>query len=225
MIENGNINNAFWLGFLHLPKVPSKELYGHIKSGLLLLVRKDFRYNNIYKEYYKTISSIFFLLWKDKCIPDQEIREIIYTSHHDFISSFISMLSNYCEEHIDSVVQFFKDIWPKEKEVKNMKNTRNFLYLLAYHDAKYFKNIYGVIGNYLSVIDSMYGVRTMGANIANKYPNETMVILSKVLPEDMLNDTSIGLIDILDKIALAKDQDLLNEEALSIYLRFRKITQ
>jgi hypothetical protein len=40
-----------------------------------------------------------------------------------------------------------------------MKNTRNFLYLLAYHDAKYFKKIYGVIGNYLSVIDSMYGVR------------------------------------------------------------------
>jgi hypothetical protein len=42
------------------------------------------------------------------------------------------------------------------------------------------------------------------------------------------NDTSIDLIDILDildKIALAKDQGLLNEEALSIYLRFRKITQ
>jgi hypothetical protein len=36
-----------------------------------------------------------------------------------------------------------------------MKNTRNFLYL-ACHNAKYFKNIYGVIGNYLSVIDSMY---------------------------------------------------------------------
>jgi hypothetical protein len=36
------------------------ELYGHIKSGLLLLVRKDLRYNNIYKEYYETISSIFF---------------------------------------------------------------------------------------------------------------------------------------------------------------------
>jgi hypothetical protein len=43
--------------------------------------------------------------------------------------------------------------------------------------------------------------------------------------EDILNDTSIGLIGILDKIALAKDRDLLNEEALSIYLRFRKITQ
>jgi hypothetical protein len=42
----------------------------------------------------------------------------------------------------------------------------------------------------------MYGVR----NIANKYPNETMVILNKVLPEDILNDTSIGLIDILDKL-------------------------
>jgi hypothetical protein len=52
----------------------------------------------------------------------------------------------------------------------------------------------------------MYGVRIMGANIANKYPNETMVILNKILPEDILNDTSIGLIDILDKIALAKDQ-------------------
>jgi hypothetical protein len=47
----------------------------------------------------------------------------------------------------------------------------------------------------------MYGVRIMGANIANKYPNETMVILNKILPEDILNDTSIGLIDILDKIA------------------------
>jgi hypothetical protein len=42
-----------------------------------------------------------------------------------------------------------------------------------------------------------------------------MEILSKVLPEDILNDTSIGLIGILDKIALAKDQDLLNEEAIS----------
>jgi hypothetical protein len=39
--------------------------------------------------------------------------------------------------------RFFQDIWPKEKEVKNMKNTRNFLYLLACHDAKYFKKIYG----------------------------------------------------------------------------------
>ena len=117
--------------------------------------------------------------------------------------------------------QYIQDIWPKEKEMKNMKNTRSFLYLLACRDAKYFKKIYGVIGNYLSVINSMYGVR----NIANKYPNETMVILNKVLPEDILNDTSIGLIDILDKIALAKDQGLLNEEALSIYLRFRKITQ
>jgi hypothetical protein len=34
-------------------------------------------------------------LWEDKCIPDQEIREIIYTSHHDFISSFIRILPNY----------------------------------------------------------------------------------------------------------------------------------
>ncbi|VVH66244.1 hypothetical protein BSPLISOX_779 [uncultured Gammaproteobacteria bacterium] len=225
MIENGDINNAFWLGFLHLPQVPNKKLYEHIKSGLLLLVRKDLQYNNIYEEYYKTISSIFFLLWKNKYIPDQEIRGIIYTNHHDFISSFIRILPNYCERHIDSVVKFFQDIWPKEKEVKNMKNTRNFLYLLACHDAKYFKKIYGVIGNYLSVIDSMYGVRIMGANIANKYPNETMVILSKILPEGILNDTSIGLIDILDKIALAKDQGLLNEGALLIYLRFRKITQ
>jgi hypothetical protein len=47
----------------------------------------------------------------------------------------------------------------------------------------------------------------------------------KILPEDIPNDTSIGLIDILDKIALAKDQGLLNEEAFLIYLRFRKITQ
>jgi hypothetical protein len=193
MIENGNINNAFWLGFLHLPKVPSKELYGHIKSGLLLLVRKDFRYNNIYKEYYKTISSIFFLLWKDKCIPDQEIREIIYTSHHDFISSFIRILPNYCEKHIDSVVKFFQDIWPKEKEMKNTENTSSFLYLLCY-DVKYFEKIYGVIGNYLSVIDDTYSVHIMKANIADEYPNETMEILSKVLPEDILNDTSIGLI-------------------------------
>jgi hypothetical protein len=38
----------------------------------------------------------------------------------------------------------------------------------------------------------------MRANIANKYPNETMVILNKILPEDIPNDTSIGLIDILD---------------------------
>jgi hypothetical protein len=43
-------------------------------------------------EYYKTISSIFFLLWKDKYIPDQEMKAIIYTSHHDFISSFIRIL-------------------------------------------------------------------------------------------------------------------------------------
>jgi hypothetical protein len=50
----------------------------------------------------------------------------------------------------DSVVKFFQDIWPKEKEMKNMKNTRSFLYLLACRDAKYFKKIYGVIGNYLS---------------------------------------------------------------------------
>jgi hypothetical protein len=50
------LDDVFWLGFLHLPRVPSKELYGHIKSGLLLLVRKDLRYNNIYKEYYETIS-------------------------------------------------------------------------------------------------------------------------------------------------------------------------
>ena len=224
MIENGNINNAFWLGFLHLPRVPNKKLYKHIKSGLPLLVCKDLRYNNIYKEYYETISSIFFLLWKDKCIPDQEIREIIYTSHHDFISSFIRILPNYCEKHIDSVVKFFQDIWPKEKEMKNTENTSSFLYLLCY-DVKYFEKIYGVIGNYLSVIDDTYSVHIMKANIADEYPNETMEILSKVLPEDILNDTSIGLIGILDKIALAKDQDLLNEEALSIYLRFRKITQ
>jgi hypothetical protein len=70
--------------------------------------------------------------------------------------------------------------------MKNMKNTRSFLYLLACRDAKYFKKIYGVIGNYLSVIDSIYGVRIMRANIANKYPNETMVILNKILPEDTI---------------------------------------
>jgi hypothetical protein len=38
----------------------------------------------------------------------------------------------------------------------------------------------------------------MEVDIADKYPNETMEILSKVLPEDILNDTSIDLIDILD---------------------------
>jgi hypothetical protein len=37
-------------------------------------VRKDLQYNNIYEEYYKTISSIFFLLWKNKYIPGQHIR-------------------------------------------------------------------------------------------------------------------------------------------------------
>jgi hypothetical protein len=74
------------------------------------------------------------------------------------------------------------------------------LYLLCY-DVKYFEKIYGVIGNYLSVIDDTYSVHIMKANIADEYPNETMEILSKVLPEDILNDTSIGLIGILDKIA------------------------
>jgi hypothetical protein len=51
MIENGDINNAFWLGFLQVPnkklQVPNKKLYEHIKSGLLLLVCKDFSENLI----------------------------------------------------------------------------------------------------------------------------------------------------------------------------------
>jgi hypothetical protein len=38
----------------------------------------------------------------------------------------------------------------------------------------------------------------MEADIADKYPNETMEILSKVLPEDILNDTNI-LIKLLIK--------------------------
>ena len=225
MIENRNINNAFWLGFLCSNKVPSKKLYEHIKSGLPLLACKDLQHNNIYKKYYKTISSLFFLLWKEKYIPDREMKEIIYTSHHDFISCFIKMLPNYCEEHIDSVVQFFQNIWPKEKEVKNTENTSSFLRLLACHDAKYFENIYGVIGDYLSVVDLTYSVFYNVEKIANKYPNETMVILNKVLPEKILNNTSTKLIDILDKIVLEKDQGKLNEEALSIYLRFRRLTQ
>jgi hypothetical protein len=99
------------------------------------------------------------------------------------------------------------------------------LYLLCY-DVKYFEKIYGVIGNYLSVIDSMYGVRTMGANIANKYPNETMVILSKVLPEDMLNDTSIGLIDILDKIATRRFHETLEyKKPMDVYQESIKLNQ
>jgi hypothetical protein len=36
--------------------------------------------------------------------------------------------------------------------MKNTENTSSFLYLLCY-DVKYFEKIYGVIGNYLSVID------------------------------------------------------------------------
>jgi hypothetical protein len=55
-----------------------------------------------------------------------------------------------------------------------------------------------------------------------KYPNETMVILNKILPEDILNDTSIGLIDILDKIALAKDQGKL---AIKIINRLNKLAK
>jgi hypothetical protein len=54
MIENGDINNAFWLGFLHLSQVSNKKLqvlnkklYEHIKSGLLLLVCKDLLHSQI----------------------------------------------------------------------------------------------------------------------------------------------------------------------------------
>jgi hypothetical protein len=66
-------------------------------------VRKDLQYNNIYEEYYKTISSIFFLLWKNKYIPDQEIRGIIYTNHHDFISSFGVFLPILDDDNIANI--------------------------------------------------------------------------------------------------------------------------
>jgi hypothetical protein len=44
--------------------------------------------------------------------------------------------------------------------MKNTENTSSFLYLLCY-DVKYFEKIYGVIGNYLSVIDDTYSVYIM----------------------------------------------------------------
>jgi hypothetical protein len=52
--------------------------------------------------------------------------------------------------------------------MKNTENTSSFLYLLCY-DVKYFEKIYGVIGNYLSVIDDTYSVCIMEVDIADKY--------------------------------------------------------
>ncbi|MFC4174891.1 hypothetical protein ACFOYU_23020 [Microvirga sp. GCM10011540] len=192
---------AIWDGFFWGARFPNSKLFERLKPSLLRLARNS-EFRGLSKGYENVLCSMLLSGWASKqqsgkrYISNAELYEVILHSSDEFRSQMLWQVEHVSElgahsvhkTHTDRLIEFLKDVWPRQKSVKTASASVR-LCDLAFSDAKNFPIIADIVLPLLTTIDREYlflpNLRRSKDNLADLYPEKVLAILHAILPDNV----------------------------------------
>ena len=225
VLEGGDDGDreALWGGFLWHARVGSTSLYQRLKPGLLAIVSEG----TLSRE--RHVQSLAHLLlqgWisigggeRAQQVSSSELRKALLAGGADFRSNVLWQLGNMLrdenepsKEEIALSVEFFQDVWPRQKTVKTPEMTVGLCEVLM-RSGESFPNLAEVVLPHLTKL-SDHGInlhfRGQVDSAINAAPKLFLEMLYSILPNDVTG-WLYGIGEVLAKL-VAADSDLGTEQ-------------
>ena len=225
--EDDDDRDAFWAGFFRNPQISNPELYLRLKDGMLDMARQG---RTPRDGHLPSLAYLILFGWSSsygeegrRLVSDSEFRDVLLHGGDEFRSHVLWQLERVLkevepakqEQWQQSVLDFFKNIWPRQRSVKTSRMTAHLCeFLVSQNDS--FVSIFDVVLPHLTKINDgsrldIYVHRDMNT-IANAYPKQLLHLLHTILPDDVRNWPH-GVGGILEKLSEA-DESLLEDPRL-----------
>ncbi len=200
VIEGNNEldRDAAWAGFLWRDVLPSAKLFMTLKPWLLKLVVSRL---SSQRKYENKLASILFLAWvnvipktKKSGISNDEFRSLLIGCNDEFrtailwqVENIISSRKNNDQSNLKLAGRLLSVVWPRQIVARSPVVCAR-LTDLAFSNDENFNEIADVVLPLLTKINpeklripKLYNERN---NIPKRYPEKTLAILAKVLPDN-----------------------------------------
>jgi hypothetical protein len=225
--EDDEDRQALWAGFLWNPRVTSAEFYFRLKPGLLALAkeRDSSREGHVRSLAYLTLSGWIApgVKKEERWISNAEFRDVLLHGGDDFRSYILWQIERSLKDKEETrrrewtarAVEFFHDVWPRQKTVKSPVMSIRLCGLLV-SSGDSFPDLAEVVQPLLTKIGRGHSLhldsREEVPGIIDKHPESFLKMLYTVLPDEVF-DWPYGIGDVLEKIG-ESNSDLLSDARL-----------
>lgn len=223
--------DSAWSGFLWSANTPNKELYMRLKNDMLEFAVTPLPSRRAYSE---IIAGMILAGWgtvddatDKRCISNDEMRSLLLKVSDEFRSQVLWQAQRWSEEKDELHERWEKQLpellknWPRQLSARS-PNTSVRLCELAFSSREQFPSIVELVSPLLSKIERDHLMlpllRKSGDNIIDRYPEQALTLLYKVLP-DNVSTWPYGMEEILQRIGEANSA--LNRDARLISLKRR----
>jgi hypothetical protein len=232
VLDKGDESDRFaiWSGFFWGAKVPNQKLYMRLKPNLLAFANKRSMPRRGYGE---VLAGIILAGWGstheetgERCISNAEMHDALLHTDDEFRSHILWQVERWSEAKENAtgekwyvmLPELLRDVWPRQKSAKTPKISAR-LCDLAFSNVERFPEIAEIVLPLLTTIDRDYlmlpNLRKSKDNIVDLYPQQTLVLLHAVLP-DNVTAWPYGIEATLKRIGEADESLRLDERLLEL---------
>lgn len=183
---------AFWAGVFSSGSIPQMPLYEILRPSLEAMVRAkdDDEVRN------SEFLAVFFLSgWKtrisgERIVSNNALRSLILAGSDDFRSNILWRIDRFSrkqEEWAGDLIEFLRDVWPKQKSLRTAKMSARLVDLALAQKDK-FPEIAQIVATLVTKVgdDRLFipELRKSDETIAGKHPTAMLALLYAVLPDD-----------------------------------------
>ncbi|MDI1262207.1 MAG: SIR2 family protein [bacterium] len=231
--DNEDDQDAAWAGFLWGATIPNQKLYMRMKPDFLALARDSMPSR---RGYGNILTSIILAGWGstnkadgERLISNQEMRNLLLSVNDDFRSRILWQLERWSTDKDEEpsrwaelLPQFLQEVWPRQISAKSPTISAR-LCDLAFSNGTRFPVIAEIVLPLLTKIDRDHlmlpNLRKSKDNIVDLYPEQTLALLSAILPGSAAT-WPYGIEEIIQKIGEANDQLNRDERLMSLKRRW-----
>lgn len=183
---------AFWAGLFGSNSIPQMPLYETLRPFLEDVVRTKEDDGQRSSQYL----AVFFLSgWKTeiggkRVVSSQQLRSLIIDGSDSFQSNILWSIDRFSrkeEEWADDLLEFLRDVWPKQKSLRTGKMSARLVELALAQKEK-FPQVAEIVATLVTKVgdDRIFipELRKSDETIAGQHPTAMLAILYAVLPDD-----------------------------------------
>lgn len=219
--------DALWAGFLWNPQFSNDEFYLRLKPGLLALAKGN---DDSREGHLQSLAGLTLSGWirtevghRKYLVSNSELRDVLLHGGDELRSHMLWHIGREIndqeahtrEEWIELSVEFFRDVWPREKVVKSPTMSARLCELLLTNQET-FAALIDIVLPFLTTIKQDVGIHfhlsNEASDIIEKSPESLLKLLHAVLADTAV-DWPYGTGDVLNKIGEV-DKRLLTDPRL-----------
>ena len=215
IVDSENIadKEAFWAGVLWNPEVKSPSLFRRIKPALLDFAKQP---NASREGHVQALGHLILWGWlatsgteDTRYVSHDEFRDVLLHGGDLFRSQVLWLAERWLhdqsesglDDKLDQAVEFFRNVWPRQRAVKNPQMSAGLVHLLV-SSRPVFASLVEVVLPLLTKIERrshLYMRNEEQVEIVNRHPGQFLKVLYVVLPDDV-SDWPFDIAELLETI-------------------------